>query len=112
MNLTVRFLSLIFCVLTYSNYMNASKQPNVLFIFTDDQRPDAFGAVGNTDINTPNMDRIFRDGFVFKQAYIQGSMTNATCLPSRAMIMSGKSLSHNDEALIIRIRNHLRRLIL
>ena len=72
--------------------MNASKQPNVLFIFTDDQRPDAFGAVGNTDIKTPNMDSIFRDGFVFKQAYIQGSMTNATCLPSRAMIMSGKSL--------------------
>ena len=92
MNRTIRLFSLIFCVLTYSNYMNASKQPNVLFIFTDDQRPDAFGAVGNTDINTPNMDRIFRDGFVFKQAYIQGSMTNATCLPSRAMIMSGKSL--------------------
>ena len=92
MNRTIRLFCLMFCVLTYSNYVNASKQPNVLFIFTDDQRPDAFGAVGNTDIKTPNMDSIFRDGFVFKQAYIQGSMTNATCLPSRAMLMSGKSL--------------------
>ena len=88
----IYLFSLLFCVLTSSSYMNAAKQPNVLFIFTDDQRPDAFGAVGNPDIKTPNMDSIFRDGFVFRQAYIQGSMTNATCLPSRAMIMSGKSL--------------------
>jgi len=70
----------------------AAKRPNVLFIFTDDQRPDAFGALGNPDIKTPNMDRIINSGFVFNQAYIQGSMTNATCLPSRAMIMSGKPL--------------------
>jgi arylsulfatase A-like enzyme len=70
----------------------AAKRPNVVFIFTDDQRPDAFGAVGNPDVKTPNMDRLFHNGFVFKQAYIQGSMTFATCLPSRAMLMSGKSL--------------------
>ena len=70
----------------------AAKRPNVVFIFTDDQRPDAFGAVGNPDVKTPNMDRLFHDGFVFKQAYIQGSMTPATCLPSRAMLMSGKPL--------------------
>ncbi|MDP7049033.1 MAG: sulfatase-like hydrolase/transferase [Verrucomicrobiota bacterium] len=70
----------------------AAKRPNVLFIFTDDQRPDAFGALGNPDIRTPNMDRIINSGFVFNQAYIQGSMTFATCLPSRAMIMSGKPL--------------------
>ena len=68
------------------------KRPNVVFIFTADQRPDAFGAVGNPDVKTPNMDRLFHNGFVFKQAYIQGSMTFATCLPSRAMLMSGKSL--------------------
>jgi len=70
----------------------AAERPNVVFIFTDDQRPDAFGAVGNPDVKTPNMDRLFHNGFVFKQAYIQGSMTFATCLPSRAMLMSGKSL--------------------
>ena len=70
----------------------AAKRPNVVFIFTDDQRPDAFGAVGNPDVKTPNMDRLFHNGFVFKQAYIQGSMTPATCLPSRAMLMSGKPL--------------------
>jgi arylsulfatase A-like enzyme len=71
---------------------SAAKRPNVLFIFTDDQRPDAFSGLGNPDIRTPNMDRIINSGFVFNQAYIQGSMTFATCLPSRAMIMSGKPL--------------------
>ena len=83
---------LLFCVLLWPSYPNAAKRPNVLFIFTDDQRPDGFGAVGNPDVKTPNMDKFFQNGFVFRQAYIQGSMTNATCLPSRAMIMSGKSL--------------------
>ncbi|MDP6019651.1 MAG: sulfatase-like hydrolase/transferase, partial [Candidatus Latescibacteria bacterium] len=53
----------------------AAKRPNVLFIFTDDQRPDAFSGLGNPDIRTPNMDRIINSGFVFNQAYIQGSMT-------------------------------------
>ena len=47
---------------------------------------------GNPDIKTPNMDRIINSGFVFNQAYIQGTMTGATCLPSRAMLMSGKGL--------------------
>ncbi len=91
-----RTLTLIVAVLisaiTCPGTAMAAKRPNVLFIFTDDQRPDAFGALGNLDIKTPNMDRIINSGFVFNRAYIQGSMTNATCLPSRAMIMSGKPL--------------------
>ena len=91
-----RTLTLIVAVLisaiTCPGTATAAKRPNVLFIFTDDQRPDAFGALGNPDIKTPNMDRIINSGFVFNRAYIQGSMTNAPCLPSRAMIMSGKPL--------------------
>ena len=91
-----RTLTLIVAVLisaiTCPGTAAAAKRPNVLFIFTDDQRPDAFGALGNPDIKPPNMDRIINSGFVFNRAYIQGSMTFATCLPSRAMIMSGKPL--------------------
>ena len=91
-----RTLTLIVAVLisaiTCPGTATAAKRPNVLFIFTDDQRPDAFGALGNPDIKTPNMDSIINSGFVFNRAYIQGSMTFATCLPSRAMIMSGKPL--------------------
>ena len=91
-----RTLTLIVAVLisaiTCPGTATAAKRPNVLFIFTDDQRPDTFGALGNPDVKTPNMDRIINSGFVFNRAYIQGSMTFATCLPSRAMIMSGKPL--------------------
>ncbi len=69
-----------------------SAQPNILFLFTDDQRFDSFGAMGNRDVKTPHMDRLIEGGTLFTQAHIQGSMITATCLPSRAMIMSGKSL--------------------
>ena len=65
---------LLFFALAVPSDLLASKRPNVVFIFTDDQRPDAFGAVGNPDVKTPNMDRLFHNGFVFNQAYIQGSM--------------------------------------
>ena len=90
MKIRILFSLVLFAAIAWPSA--AVKRPNVVFIFTDDQRPDAFGAVGNPDVKTPNMDRLFHNGFVFKQAYIQGSMTFATCLPSRAMLMSGKSL--------------------
>ncbi len=80
------------CALLACSAMAGVARPNILFIYTDDQRPDAFGALGNPDIRTPNMDHMIRGGFVFNRAYIQGSMTPATCLPSRAMLMSGKPL--------------------
>ena len=69
-----------------------AKQPNIVFLFTDDQRFDSFGTLGNPDVKTPHMDRLIDQGTLFTQAYIQGSMVPMTCLPSRAMIMSGKSV--------------------
>ena len=91
--MTTRTLTLLVTLIgAIASSLAAAKRPNVLFIFTDDQRPDAFSALGNPDIKTPNMDRIINSGFVFNQAYIQGTMTGATCLPSRAMLMSGKGL--------------------
>ncbi|MDX9748817.1 MAG: sulfatase-like hydrolase/transferase, partial [Paludibacter sp.] len=41
------------------------KQPNVLFIMTDQQRWDALQCAGNREIKTPNMDRIAREGVQF-----------------------------------------------
>jgi arylsulfatase A-like enzyme len=68
------------------------ERPNVVFLFSDDQRADAVGALGNPDIRTPSMDRLIEGGTYFSQAYVQGTMTPATCLPCRAMLMSGKPL--------------------
>lgn len=72
----------------------APKRPNILFLFTDDQRWDTVAALGNPHIKTPNLDRLARDGFVFTNTYCMGSMVPAVCLPSRTMLMTGRSLFH------------------
>ena len=73
--------------------------PNILFIFADDQRADTIAALGNTHIQTPNLDRLVRRGVAFNHAYMMGGMNAATCVPSRAMLLSGRSLFHIDQAL-------------
>jgi len=70
------------------------KRPNILFLVTDDQRPDTIAALGNGVIKTPNLDTIARRGFVFSNAYCMGSTMGAVCNPSRHMILSGKALYH------------------
>jgi len=74
----------------------AAGRPNVLFLFSDDQRFDTIHALGNTEVETPNLDRLVQGGFTFTHAYCMGSMSGAVCLPSRAMVMSGRSLFHTD----------------
>lgn len=75
-------------------------RPNVLFLFADDQRADTIAALGNPDIQTPNLDRLCRAGLAFTRAYMQGGFNGATCVPSRAMLLSGQSLFHIDEKLL------------
>ncbi len=70
------------------------EQPNILFIFSDDQRADAVGTYGNQFVSTPSIDELSRGGFNFRQAHIMGSIHGAVCAPSRAMLMSGRSLYH------------------
>jgi hypothetical protein len=84
-------------VLTVGTKLPASgerRRPNVLFIFTDDQRWDTIGALGNPEIRTPNLDRLVAEGFHFNNAYCMGSMVGAVCLPSRTMLATGRSLWH------------------
>ena len=72
---------------------DAPKQkPNVLFLFTDDQRADTVHALGNATIQTPNLDRLVESGFAFRNAYCMGGNVPAVCLPSRTMLLSGRSL--------------------
>lgn len=67
-------------------------RPNILFLFTDDQRPDAVRALGNPAIQTPHLDRLVHSGLAFTNAYCMGSTVGAVCLPSRTMLMTGMSL--------------------
>ena len=67
-----------------------SSQPlNVIFILTDDQRFDEMGFM-NPIIDTPNIDRLAREGVHFKNAFV----TTALCSPSRATILTGQYM-HN-----------------
>ena len=70
------------------------QKPNVLFILADDQRADAIGASGNTYIKTPNIDNLAKRGVRFTNSYVMGGHHGAISAPSRAMLMSGKSLFH------------------
>ena len=73
------------------------KKPNVLFLLTDDQRYGTIHALGNDEIQTPNMDRLVHAGTSFINAHIPGGTASAVCMPSRAMINSGKTLFHLED---------------
>ncbi|MBO0993306.1 sulfatase family protein [Bacillus sp. SD088] len=60
------------------------KKPNILLITSDQQHWDTIGAF-NSEISTPNLDRLVREGTVFNRAYCP----NPTCTPSRASIITG-----------------------
>ena len=80
--------------------LHAADKPNILFLFADDQRADTIAALGNPVIKTPNLDRLCRHGVAFTRAYMQGGFNGATCVPSRAMLLSGQSLFRIDEKLL------------
>lgn len=67
-------------------------RPNILFLLSDDQQPDAIGAYGHPDVKTPSIDRLVERGASFEDAYCLGSWHGAVCQPSRAMLMSGRGL--------------------
>lgn len=67
-------------------------RPNVLFFFADDQRFDTIGALGNPHVDTPNLDWLVRAGTAFTRAYIMGGSVGAVCMPSRAMLLTGRTL--------------------
>ncbi len=72
----------------------SKKRPNILFLFTDDQRFDTIHALGNSAIKTPNIDTLVARGTAFTHAHIPSGTSGAVCMPSRAMLHSGRTLYH------------------
>jgi arylsulfatase A-like enzyme len=88
-----RFLALGVIALVSWNHGEAAQtpattgaRPNILFVFTDDHAYQAIGAYGSRINKTPNMDRLAREGMLFRNAFV----TNSICAPSRAVILTGK----------------------
>ena len=61
-------------------------RPNIVFILIDDLRWDELGIAGHPYIKTPNIDRIGKEGAVFRNAF----MTTPLCSPSRASFLTGQ----------------------
>jgi arylsulfatase A-like enzyme len=70
------------------------KQPNILFLLTDDQSYNTVHALGNATIVTPNMDRLVAEGTAFTQNHVMGGLQGAISMPSRAMLLTGLYSQH------------------
>lgn len=86
----VLLLSSTFLVGCKTKVQEDPKKPNILFLFTDDQRGGTIGAMGNYQVKTPHMDKLVHNGTSFTNSYILGATTAAVCSPSRAMLMRGR----------------------
>ena len=69
-------------------------KPNLLHIHADDHRADGLHALGTEALKTPNLDTLVERGTTFACCYTMGSMVGAVCLPSRTMMLTGRSLFH------------------
>jgi arylsulfatase len=60
-------------------------RPNIVFVITDQQRYDTIAALGSPYVDTPNLDRLVREGTSFTRTYV----TAPSCSPSRASLFTG-----------------------
>jgi arylsulfatase A-like enzyme len=91
--------ALILCVIVSARVSRAEEvsPPNIVFLFADDQRADTIAAHGNDHIQTPNLDRLAREGVSCRQNYCAGSYSGAVCVASRSMIMTGRHWMRIDD---------------
>jgi arylsulfatase A-like enzyme len=68
------------------NVAEPAPRPNVVFILMDDLRWDELGCVGHPFVKTPHIDRIAREGAIFRNAFA----TTPLCSPSRASFLTGR----------------------
>src|SRR6478609_5440871 len=90
------YLVLIALALAVASALRAAapRQPNFVFIYTDDQRWDAMSVVQREQgdkgrfpwLKTPNMDRLAAEGVRFRNAFV----VNSLCAPSRASYLTGR----------------------
>jgi len=79
------FLAAIFTCLLAPVTQAAGKRPNILLIFPDQMRGEAMGCMGNPDVKTPNLDRMAKEGMLFRRTYAN----TPVCCPARAILLTG-----------------------
>jgi len=83
---SVAMLLMIFALVCTAQSDRQQRPPNIVFILVDDLRWDDFGAAGHPFVKTPNIDRIAREGALFRNAFL----TDPLCSPSRASFLTGQ----------------------
>jgi arylsulfatase A-like enzyme len=64
---------------------SAGQKPNIIYLMADDQNVLSVGCYGNTEVFTPNLDKIGEKGIVFQRHY----NTTSICMASRATVFTG-----------------------
>ncbi len=93
----------LFIVLGFLLHVTASAQPpNILILYSDDQSYHALGAMVNKEVMTPHLDKLASEGMLFTQTHVMGGHQGAVCMPSRAMLLTGRYVNRlpRDGAII------------
>ncbi len=61
------------------------RKPNIVFLFSDQQRYDTMSCYGADHLNVPNLNKLSEESFIFKNAYV----SQPVCTPARATLMTG-----------------------
>ena len=82
-------LSMICCGVGFAGQVvsrPAARSPNILFLFPDQMRGQAMGCMGDTNVKSPNLDRLASEGMLFRNTFAN----TPVCCPARAVILTGK----------------------
>ena len=84
-NIAIIIICLCFCLGSLAQ-TKLEQKPNVILIFIDDMGWADFSCFGNTDAQTPNIDKLASEGICFEQFYVNAPI----CSPSRVAISTGQ----------------------
>lgn len=89
------FVLLLFCFVTIAQ-AQTPKKLNVIVLLADDQNFYTIAALGNKGLITPTFDQLVANGTTFTNAHVNGGLSGAICAPSRAMLLTGRTLFNID----------------
>ncbi len=95
--LSILFISLIISCAPINDQSAQKDQPNIVLLFADDMTYTAIQALGNLEIQTPNLDKLVQNGTTFTHTYNMGAWNGAVCVASRAMMISGRYVWRANE---------------
>lgn len=98
----MRLLIFTFLALLVTSSFSVAKQPNIVFLITDDQGYAQVGAHGQSWLQTPNLDKLHASSYRFERFLV-----SPTCAPTRAALMTGRHPMRNGITHTIKERERM-----